>query len=422
MTVSRAALAAAIGTIVAGVLLVAGMAAMVALVIEVVAPPTASGHHDFLAFWSAGRLIVDGRPAELYDASALTALQRTVISTPIGMNGYMPFINPPFAAALIAPFASLAEPVARGAWLLVNVGLAVAAGLWITRAMAPRERLLGAALIVTSYPVYHALAEGQWSIVLLVAGLTALAAARRNRRLASGVALGVMWLKPQFIALPLLALIAAGRFRQVVAAVAVGIGLLALALPFTGMVPNLTYAGYLFDVVLSHFTGAGASGAAVWRGDLASTEGINGLLVGWFGQDAGGLVNVGWVILVGILGALYLSAARAAAPGLDTPRARAMLAAGIALVMLVNPNQFVQDCVLLYLALDALGPLPASRRLWITVLFVAIADLTFLDLQVRQLHAFPIVLVVGVVLACRPNLVPSSLIARRVPPAASETA
>ena len=192
------------------------------------------------------------------------------------------------------------------------------------------------------------------------------------------------------------------------ASVLVGAGILALALPSTGIAPNLTYLGYLTDVVTSHFTGAGATGATVWRGDLASTEGLNGLLVGWFGQDSSG-VNIIWAALVVVLGAVYVLAARLHPPGLALPRTRAMLAAGIALVLLVNPNQFVQDCVLLFLALDALAPLPNGRRFPLTVLTVVIADLTFLDLQAPALHLFPIVLLVGVVLACRPLLIPARL-------------
>jgi hypothetical protein len=81
--------------------------------------------------------------------------------------------------------------------------------------------------------------------------------------------------------------------------------------------------------------------------------------VGWLGQDDVGTVNVLWAVAVVAVIGLFGLAARRIRPGLDAPDARAMLAAGVAGMLLVNPNLFVQDCVLLYLALDLLDP---SRR------------------------------------------------------------
>ena len=387
---------ARLGPVLVVTLLGLGAAAAAQLVAELAAPPGVTGHHDLLAFWAAGRLILDGRAADLYDAAALTALQRTVIPVPIGMNGYMPYINPPFAAAAFAPLAALSEPVARAVWALLNVALAGGAAAWLTRGLPIRERLLGALLIVTCYPVYHALAEGQWSILLLAAGIVAITAARQGRWGFAGLALAVFWIKPQFVVLPLLALVLGRRWRAVAMTVATGLAAVLVALPLTGVQANATYVAYLLDVVMSHFSGAGAGTSAVWQGDLASTEGINGLLVGWFGQGSVGFVNILWAILVIVLGVVYAAGARRVRPGFGTLPARAMLAGGIAVVLLINPNQFVQDCVLFLLVVEALAPLPGQWRLSAIVVVVAISDLTFVDLQAPMLHFFPIALILGV--------------------------
>ncbi|TAK02359.1 MAG: DUF2029 domain-containing protein [Chloroflexota bacterium] len=381
-------------------LLLLGLAVAIQLVSELAVPPAVDGHHDILAFWAAGRLILDGRPELLYDAATLTALQRTVIPEPIGMNGYMPFINPPPAAVAFAPISALPIVLGRAAWAAASAAIALAAGFWIARDLPRRDRILGAILIASSFPMAHALAEGQWSIVLLGAGLVAIEAARRGRWALAGLALGVFWLKPQFIVLPLLALALGRRWPAVVAAVVAGAFVALVTLPLTGLGPYATYATFLLDVVTSHFSGAGEAGSAVWQGDLASTEGLNGLFVGWLGQDAVGAVNVLWAAgVAGILG-LYGLAARRVRPGLGSSDARAMLAAGVAAMLLVNPNQFVQDCVLLYLALDILGPIRPDRRLAAIVVTVASADLTFLDLSVAALHLFAIVLLGGLAWAC----------------------
>jgi hypothetical protein len=77
-----------------------------------------------------------------------------------------------------------------------------------------------------------------------------------------------------------------------------------------------------------------------------------------------------------------------------------MLAAGVVVVLLVNPNQFVQDCVLLYLALDVLAPIRPAWRLPALVATVVIADLTFLDQLAAPLHLFPIALLGGLAWTC----------------------
>ena len=159
----------------------------------------------------------------------------------------------------------------------------------------------------------------------------------------------------------------------------------------------------------SHFTGAGEAGVAVWRGDLASTEGLNGLLVGWLGQGAVAAVNVLWAAGVVAIVVAYALAARRVPPGIDPPEIdppdrRMMLAAGVAVMLVVNPNQFVQDCALVFLALDALAPIRPAARFTAIVATVAIADLTFLDQLLPALHLFPIALLVGVAWVCRHSL------------------
>jgi hypothetical protein len=96
----------------------------------------------------------------------------------------------------------------------------------------------------------------------------------------------------------------------------------------------------------------------------------------------------------------YGLAARRVRPGLGSADGRAMLAPGVVVILLVNPNQFVQDCVLVYLALDVLAPLRPAWRLPAIVTAVAVADLTFLDQQAPVLHLFPIALLLGLAWTC----------------------
>jgi hypothetical protein len=385
---------------VAELIAVIGALLMILLLIELSAPPGAGAHPDFLAFYGAARLLVQGEAASLYDSSAMSAVQRLVIPHPIGANGYMPFINPPVVAVAFAPFGALSEPLARWLWAALNAVLMVGCAVWIARGLHGPRRLLGVLVVVASYPVYHTLVEGQWSIVLLAAGLAALECARRGSWASAGLVLSVFWLKPQFIVLPLVALIVARRWRAVVGAGAGAVAFVLVSVPFTGPAIDVRYIGYLAQVALSHFTGAGAVQATVWQGDLASTEGLNGLLVGYLGQAAVGLVDVLWAGLAAGVLALCVVAWRAQAPGFGSLAARAQLAAGIALVLLVNPNLFAQDCVLVFLLIDALFPLPTWTGLWGWTIAAALGDLVLLDQPGLRPHLFTLVLVAAMIGVC----------------------
>jgi hypothetical protein len=66
----------------------------------------------------------------------------------------------------------------------------------------------------------------------------------------------------------------------------------------------------------------------------------------------------------------------------------------------VNPNLFTQDCVLVFVALAALWPLPRRLALPAIVGTVALVDLILLDQAAITVHVFTIALVALVVLAC----------------------
>lgn len=392
----------------AAVLVGIGGLLVAALVAELAAPPAAPGpfpgfgplslaaHHDFLAFWAAGSLVFRGVATSIYDPAAITAVQRSVVPFPVGANGYMPFINPPFVAVAMAPLAALPEPIARAAWTVANAALALGAATWIARALRGWERIAGIITIALGFVAYHALAEGQWSVVMLVASLVAVAAARRGSWAVAGLALSFLLIKPQLFLLAMLLLAVGGRWRAIAWALAGGVGLVLVSLPVTGPALYVEYVRYLVAVVASHFSGAGAVGANAWQGSVATMEGLNGLLVGLLGQGAVRLVDGLWGVLVaGVVGA-WLLVVRRSGMRLGTPAGRIVLAAGIAVALLVNPNLYAQDCVLVLLLAETLAPDGSGPNLGTVVGVTALAALVLLDQAVEPWHLFPLVLLVAV--------------------------
>ncbi len=386
---SRAVAAAALALVGLGAILVA------VLVGELLRPLAADDHHDFLAFYAAGRLVLDLNAAGLYLASAITTIERTIIPDPVGANGYMPFINPPFAAVVLAPLATLPPQLARPTWAVVNVGLLALAALWIGRPLTGPRRILAALLIGLSFPAYHSLAEGQWSALMLLGGVVALQAARAGSWRLAGLALATWWLKPQLVALPLLALVLDRRWPAVAWTILGGAALLVASLPFVGIDAYDRYARYLVEVGVSHLTGAGAAAASTWQGSLATLQGLNGLLVGILGQGAVAAVDLLWALLVAVLLAIWLVACRAQRPGFETPAGREMLAAGTGIVLLVDPNLYMQDCLLVFLLVPALWPATPADYWRAVVGVAAIAALTLLPV-----HLFTVTLLALVVGWC----------------------
>ncbi|HEX4579459.1 MAG TPA: glycosyltransferase family 87 protein [Candidatus Dormibacteraeota bacterium] len=412
-------------------LLVLGFAAVSAIgavwiqsaVSEFSGPITPSGHHDFFAFYSAATLIHGGHAPALYDAGTLTALQRQLYPHPVGYAGYMPFINPPAAAALLSPLAAMPESTARLVWLLISVALAVACAMVLSAGRDIRIRGLAILVVLATFPAYQTFTEGQWSFVLLLGCLGALVAARRNQPLLAGIALSVLWLKPPLLVLVLVWLLLTRHWR-VAAAMAGGVvAITVAALPWTGLESNLNYVRYLGDVVAAHAGGAGAAGQTAWEGALPNMEGLIGLAATLFGQQNALAVDAATALLAAILVGFYAWAMRT--HWRDRPMRLGHVLAAVCLGLLLDPHLYAQDCALvIVLVALVLGraqtepmprrrgdPGPDSIRAQAAILLAGavLLDLSAIDtywvqgLVFKPLHIFTFVLIAGVVIAAWPR-------------------
>jgi Glycosyltransferase family 87 len=352
----------------------------VALVREAISPNSVSGHHDFFAFFSAATLIRDLRPDALYDRAAVMAVQRDFFPYPVGWAGYMAYINPPFAAVLQLPLAFLREESARLLWLAICVPIVAACGALLTADLHGRRRWLVGTMLVATFPTYQALVNGQWSPVLLLACLGALALVRRNRPLAAGLCLGVLAIKPPVLLLVLAWLLLARRWRVIGGALLAASAFVVVALPLTGVMPYFEYGRYLIDVALSHTNGAGATGASTWSGSLQNMEGLNGLAATIFGQAHTAATNQ----LTIVLGILVVAAVVITRPAQRVSTTGAVVA--VCAGLLLNPNLFGQDCVLGLLLYPIVAPRlrSADAQLALAVGLAAVLDVAYLDTAATQ--------------------------------------
>ena len=367
-----------------------GVAWWWALLNEVSGPITAAGHHDFFAFYSAATLIRDGRAGDLYNASALTALERIIWPRPTGYAGYMPFLNPPAAAVILAPLASLSFAGARAVWLGISVGIAIACALVLTSGRGRCVRAVAVVVVLASFPAYQALVEGQWSFVLLLGSLGALVAARRGHDWLAGAALVALWLKPPLLLLVLIWLVLTRRWRVAGGALAAVAGLTLATLPWTGVGADVAYAQYLGGVSFAHAAGGGASGATAWEGAFPNMEGILGLAAALVGQTHAVVVDVLTGVIAAALVAYFVWATHRSWRTRPMPLGVAL--AAVCLGLLLDPHLYAQDCVLiLVLCAVTLTRIPSWSTPSIAVLLggALLLDVSCVDTYSIQGYATP---------------------------------
>ena len=192
---------------------------------------------DFLAFYSAGKLVDAGRAIELYDLASLTAIQQT-IAREAGLTlaaSFAPWWNPPFAAAAFAPLSRLSFHNAFATWTLLGVGC-LAAAAWllagVIRSTSERKRdwMLVPALLIVAPPTLQSLGHGQNTAISLLLLTVTVLAWRARRPLLTGLACAMLCYKPQLALLVGVAAFATLGWRVVVGAMLALVPLMLLTL------------------------------------------------------------------------------------------------------------------------------------------------------------------------------------------------
>src|SRR4051812_37827305 len=95
--------------------------------------------HDFLAFYTAGQFVGDGRSHDLYNLDAVKTYQHDLArreNLEVG-ESFGPFWNPPFYAWVFAPLASLPYRTALLVWEIFNLACLFAAIMLLARMLKP---------------------------------------------------------------------------------------------------------------------------------------------------------------------------------------------------------------------------------------------------------------------------------------------
>jgi len=180
---------------------------------------------DFHTYLAAAMVGVQHGWSLIYDQDLVAVAQKQLVPEQIAQ----PFLSPPTDAWLVLLLTTLPYWVAYWTWAGINFVAFAAALIWASRA-AGFERFLLAAAALAPWWVVHALNLGQVAPLVATGAVVATRLARDGKDVGAGVALSLLYLKPNTALLVPIALLVAGRYRAFASWAAVGavIGLVAL--------------------------------------------------------------------------------------------------------------------------------------------------------------------------------------------------
>lgn len=162
---------------------------------------------DFMAFYAAAIVVARGQGAQLYDVALQVGLQGELAGSALAI--WQPFLNPPLFAWALSPLAALSYADAfrvfslamglcgaLGAWALIRLAPSLAGGWW--------GALTLVALVLGFHPMIRTMAGGQNTALTFALLTTFVWATLEGKSVTSGLLLGLLSYKPQYV--PLLGL------------------------------------------------------------------------------------------------------------------------------------------------------------------------------------------------------------------------
>jgi hypothetical protein len=209
---------------------------------ELLADPTVWPPDDFVEYWAAARLTLNGENP--FDEARLLELQRAAGRA---TDEAVMMWNPPWALPAVLPLGLMPAREAQLLWLLVHLAVTgfCADRLWLLCGGARARRWVGWALAFAFLPTAFALSSGQIGPFLLLGAALFLEAARRwdrDRRweYAAGAATVLLAIKPHLAYLVWAGLavdaVARGRWRVLAGGALTGLACAVLPMAFNPQV------------------------------------------------------------------------------------------------------------------------------------------------------------------------------------------
>jgi hypothetical protein len=195
---------------------------------------------DFHTYYAAATVGLQQGWSRIYDQALVDIVQKQLAPS----EWSQPFLSPPTVAWLVAPLTLLPYWVALWVWVVLTFGTFAAALGW-SGTSTGIMRWVAVVAALAPWWVVHAVNFGQ-VVPLVAAGVVVgWRLMRDDRDIAAGIALSVIFLKPNTAVLAPLALLVAGRYRAVASWLAVGGALTLIAVLLLGVQGMFAYVNEL---------------------------------------------------------------------------------------------------------------------------------------------------------------------------------
>ena len=184
---------------------------------------------DFHTYLAAANVGVERGWSLIYDQTLVATEQKRLVPDQVAQ----PFLSPPTDAWLTAPLTPLPYWVAYWIWAAITLVAFAGALVWASQSRGP-TRFVFAAAAIAPWWVLHAVNLGQVAPLVATGAVLATRLARERKDLAAGLALSLIYLKPNTALLVPFALLIAGRYRIFASWVAVGVVIALVALVTMG--------------------------------------------------------------------------------------------------------------------------------------------------------------------------------------------
>jgi Glycosyltransferase family 87 len=205
---------------------------------------------DWVAFYSAGQLVLDGNADQIYNLDSIAAKEREVTGSPFEDKLTLPYFNPPFFAVLIAPLTRL--PLAGFAAVLftINLVLFIGCGIALQRliGLTKREHLVFFWLAYgATMPVFNIYLQHQLTLFVVAGWLGFVWMQLKGREGLSGAMLTLGLVKPPLIALAVLYLLYQRQWRALGSFSAIAGALTLASVAVAGPQILVDYPRFLID-------------------------------------------------------------------------------------------------------------------------------------------------------------------------------
>lgn len=230
------------------------------------------GNSDFVAHYTAARLVHQYGPSDLYDLELQKRVQREILRGGSFPGGLLPETHPPFEILLFAPLGYLPYRAAFVTWTILN-GVSLLFLPWALSRSSPKNLGCRKTTVMLSalsfYPFAVCLWVGQDSIVYLWLVVFAYGSLIKGKEFRAGALLGLSFFRFPMSCLLVAPLLFKRRFHALSGLLLCLAGLMAIALALTGT-GGLSDYWKLLNVLSSNPDGMEIS--------------VEGRMINWAGQ------------------------------------------------------------------------------------------------------------------------------------------